>query len=149
MQTVDLFPTMLKIAGIEVPQYTQGKDLMAWVNSGAREPLHDCIYAQVGDYHGTLKTTLPVGTFEAGRRSSLVQGARTAEYSYLRDGQYGDEAYDLRKDPKELSNVLVSSTSSEPAWVTDMRGRVDQWEQRCVGLREWLGVIPGERGFDT
>ena len=148
VQTVDLFATLLTAAGIDVPEYAQSNDLVGWVNDGAHAPLHECAYAQVGDYQGDLKNTFPAGTFESGRRKSLVQGARTTEHSYFRDTQYGDEAYDLRCDPKELSNVLRSG-ADEPTWIGDVRRRVDEWEAECLRLREQLGVVPGDRGFDT
>jgi len=151
VQTADLFSTMLTLAGIDVPDYAQTKDLLGWVGDGANEPLHECLFAQVGDYHGHLKDTLPKGTYEAGRRKALLQNARTSEFSYIRDSQWGDEAYDLRTDPTELSNVIndnPKSTGKEPAWVGEMRRRTDNWEEECLKLREKLGVIPGDRGFD-
>ncbi|MCH2202015.1 MAG: sulfatase-like hydrolase/transferase [Fuerstiella sp.] len=36
VQSVDLFTTMLSLAGLNVPDYTQGKDLMAWLRAGTR-----------------------------------------------------------------------------------------------------------------
>ena len=147
VSTVDCFTTMLRIAGLEIPHYAQGKDLIEWIEEGTEDPLHDCVFAQVGDYHGQLKTTLPTGTFESGRRKSLVQSGRTVDYSYLRDDQYGDEAYDLRTDPKELCNVLNDGSGSEPSWVCQMQDRINAWERKCTQLREELGVIPGNRGY--
>jgi arylsulfatase A-like enzyme len=41
VQSVDLFPTMLSLAGLNVPDYTQGKDLLAWLQGGTRQPLHE------------------------------------------------------------------------------------------------------------
>ena len=144
---VDIFPTILGIAGIGAPTYAQGKDLMAWVRDGADEPLRDCLFAQVGGYHGHLKTTFPGGIAESGRHPGVLQGARTKEFSYVRDPDYGDEAYDLRKDPNELLNLLGAQGNGEPAEVGALRRRVDEWEQECLALREELGVVPGERGF--
>lgn len=31
VQSIDLFPTLLGLAGLEVPTYTQGVDLMPWL----------------------------------------------------------------------------------------------------------------------
>lgn len=150
VQSVDLFATMANMAGLDVPGYTQGKDLMAWVRGGARQPLHDAIFAQIGNYHGHLlgKNSLPSGTFAAGRRKHLVEAVRTLTHSYIRDPEYGDEAYDLQTDPQELKNVL-NGGGEAPSWVDDLRRRVDQWGQECANLRERLGVVPGNRGFDT
>jgi len=144
---VDIFPTILRIADIDVPEYAQGHDLMTWVNSEDQKPLRDCLFAQVGDYHGHLGKSNYGGT-KSGRHPGLLQGARTKEFSYVRDPDYGDEAYDLRKDPKELNNLLGDNSIKEPAEVSELRHRVDQWEQQCIELRNQLGVVPGYRGFD-
>jgi arylsulfatase A-like enzyme len=145
---VDLFPTVLNLAGVEIPEYAQGKDLVAWARKGARQPLHDCLFSQVGLYRGNLKTTWPTGLPESGRHPSLLQGARTQDFSYVRDPDYGDEAYDLRQDPKELNNLLQRKQEGAPAEIADLRQRVGQWESECIQLREKLDVVPGIRGFD-
>lgn len=148
VELVDLFPTMLKIAGQPVPDYAQGRDLMEWVCDGARQPLRDCAFAQAGDYHGHLDSTLRGGRPKSARHPGLLQGVRTAEFSYVRDSDFGDEAYDLHRDPHELHNLLAPGSGREPAEVADLRRRVEQWEARCLNLRKQLGVIPGYRGFD-
>ena len=87
------------------------------------------IFAQVGDYHGRLKTTFPTGMPESGRHPGLVQGARTPGLSYVRDPDYGDEAYDLRKDPGELVNLLKT-------------GNMDYaWEYLSVAVQHGLKYI--------
>ena len=146
VQSVDLFPTMLGLAGLPVPEYTQGLDLMQWLHAGAEAPLHQRLFAQVGDYHGNLTNTFPGGTFKSGRRKALVQSVRTTDHLYIRDDQFGDEAYDLNADPLELSNRLSEGTDP-PAWAAAMRAEVEAWQEECVALRRELGVIPGARSF--
>jgi len=144
---VDLFPTILGIASVEVPEYAQGHDLVPWLRGGARGPLHEVLFSKVGDYHGSHGTTMPSGIALAGRHPSLLHGARTTEFSYVRDADYGDEAYDLRADPKELA-TLVGRGQPEPLEVANLRGRTDAWEEECLRLRDELRVVPGFRGFD-
>ena len=72
VNTVDLFPTILRLAGLDVPEYAQGHDLVEWVGKGASGPLRDAVFSQVGDYHGYLKTTFPGGIPESGRRACLA-----------------------------------------------------------------------------
>ena len=146
VQSIDLFPTMLGLAGLPLPEYTQGSDLMPWVRDGAAAPLHQQLFAQVGDYHGNLKNTFPGGTFASGRRQALVQSVRTLDHLYIRDDQYGDEAYDLKADPLELNNRLTAD-AEPPEWTPALRHQVEAWEEECIALRRQLGVIPGARSF--
>ena len=147
VNTIDLFPTILGLAGVPVPRYAQGCDLIRWLQEGAHEPLHDCLFAQVGDYHGHLGTTYPTGMPEAGRHPGLLQGARTLEYAYVQDPDYGDEAYDLRTDPTEIKNLLADSGAEVATVVAKLRERISEFEQECLQLRDELGVVPGHRGF--
>ena len=143
---IDLFPTILEIAGIEVPEYAQGKDLISWVTTGASKPLRDCVFSQVGDYHGHLGQSNYGGT-NAGRHPGLVQASRSRSHSYIRDPDYGDEAYDLRRDPLELNNLLSGDAPEEES-IRQLRARLEEWERECLELRSRLGVVPGYRGFD-
>ena len=147
VDTTDVFSTVLGIAGISAPEYAQSRDLLPWVADGAQSPFHECLFAQVGDYHGHLKTTLPGGIPEAGRHAGLVQGARTKELSFVSDPDNGDEAYDLRRDPRELNNLLADGRG-EAAEVAGLRKRLEAWETECLNLRRELKIIPGYRGFD-
>ena len=61
IDTVDLFPTILGMAGIDIPWYAQGYDLCKWVEQRDVPHLRDKVFAQVGNYHGFLKTTFPSG----------------------------------------------------------------------------------------
>ncbi len=143
---IDLFPTILGIAGVDVPEYAQGEDLISWVGDGAVEPLRECLFSQVGNYHGHLGQSNYGGT-KAGRHPGLVQAARSGSYSYIRDPDYGDEAYDLTQNPLELNN-LIGVDAAEPEPIRQLRSRLGGWEQECLDLRARLGVVPGYRGFD-
>ncbi|MBT4820556.1 MAG: sulfatase-like hydrolase/transferase [Lentisphaerae bacterium] len=147
VNTIDLFPTILNLAGLDIPDYAQGHDLVEWVAEGASTPLRDALFAQVGAYLGTLGTTFPGGIATAGRHPGLLQGARTKTHSYVRDPDYGDEAYDLQTDPHELSDLLRASPSGSTPEVDALKRQVDTFEAQCLALRNRLGVIPGERGF--
>jgi len=144
---IDLFPTIANLAGAACPDYVQGHDLVRWIETGAATPLRDCVFSQVGDYHGHLKTTFPGGIPESGRRACLVQGARSKLYSYQRDDQWGAEAYDLTKDPLELDNLLNPGWPTPPDQVKELCDRVDAFESECINLRDQLEVVPGFRGF--
>jgi arylsulfatase A-like enzyme len=141
-----LFSTILGIAGAEVPEYAQGHDLIKWVREGCKEPLRKVIFSQAGNYHGHLKTTFPGGIPESGRHKGLVQGARSLEYSYVHDPDYGDEAYDLKADPFELS-TLTKQPGSLPPEVEELKNETLLWQEKCRQLTDELGIVPGDRGF--
>ena len=145
IDTVDLFPTVLGLAGIDIPWYAQGFDLCKWMESRDVPPLRDKVFAQVGNYHGFLKTTFPTGMPAGGRHPGLLMSARTKDFSYVHDPDYGDEGYDLREDPWELRNILQGTYA--PLEISELRDAVREWELSCREIRNQLNIVSGDRGF--
>lgn len=146
VSTVDLFPTILNMAGLS-PPHNQGIDLLDWVRGGAQKPIRDAVFAQIGEYHGFIGTSWPSGMPAAGRHKSLTHTIRTATHAYIRDPDNGDEAYDLRTDPKELRNLTNAGMPPLLSEFDTLRARLDAFQQECLSLRGQLGVLPGDRGF--
>lgn len=147
VNTVDIFPTLLHLANLNVPHYAQGHDLLEWVKNGANRPLRDAVFAQVGDYHGFLGATYPCGMPASGRHPSLLQSVRNTDFSYIHDPDYGDEAYNLTSDPHELCNLLNPDSVPPSKEIEKLKHRIFSFEEECINLRERLSVIPGDRGF--
>ena len=78
-ELLDLFPTLLSAAQCEIPRQAQGHDLIGWLDTAARPPLRDVAFAAVGGYLGYLKTTMPTGLPESGRKKGIVRSARSLE----------------------------------------------------------------------
>lgn len=146
VELTDLFATMLALGDCEIPNYAQGHDLIGWLEAGHEEPLREALYSAVGEYGGDLKTTMPWGIAHAGRRKSLVRGVRNQSWSYVRDPQYGDEGYDLTRDPHELRNVLQNDGNPPPE-VVHLQKLLDAYEESCDRLFKELDVRPGDRNF--
>ena len=146
ISTVDLFPTLLDIAGVEAPD-NQGRNLREWIRSGVQTPLRDAVYAQIGDYHGHIGTSWPTGMPASGRHPSLTHCIRTRERAYIIDPDNGDEAYDLTVDPAELRNLTNPGALPLPKEFADLKRRLTAFIGDCSGLRDSLGVVPGDRGF--
>lgn len=144
--TVDLFPTLLEIAGIEPPE-NQGNNLLDWIREGHQTPLRDEIYAQIGDYHGFIGTSWPTGMPASGRHASLTHCVRTDERAYIIDPDNGDEAYDLMSDPCELKNLLNKGGPELDEEFAGMKARLGAFVEECNKLQKRLGVIRGDRGF--
>ncbi len=143
----DLFPTILAMAGCDVPCYAQGYDLKGWIEGGCKEHLRDAVFSGIGEYHGPLKTTMPWGLPHAGRHPGLVRGARNRSFSYIRDPDYGDEAYELNSDPLELCNLLQAAGGVLPSGISKLKELIDDRDKECRELYTKLGVIPGARNF--
>ena len=146
VSTVDLFPTLLAMAGIE-PPVTQGRDLLGWVRSGHETPIRDAVFAQIGDYHGFIGTSWPTGMPASGRHKSLTHAIRTRAGAYIVDPDNGDEAYDLAADPNELRNLTNPGAGPLPEGLAALKTRLDAFTEDCARLRDDLGVVPGDRGF--
>jgi arylsulfatase A-like enzyme len=130
VENVDIFPTILGLAGIDIPSYVQGHDLGAWIKRvNAHDPavrLREHVFAQVGNYHGNLGTTFPTGMPAAGRHRGLLMRAASKDFSFVSDPDYGDEAYDLRNDPWELRNI--AGGEGERIEITELRRAVEEWK---------------------
>lgn len=144
--TVDLFPTILDIAGITPPE-NQGLNLLDWVRADHSKPLRDEIYAQIGDYHGHIGTSWPSGMPKSGRHASLTHCIRTRDRAYIIDPDNGDEAYDLTDDPNELKNLLNPCVPPLDQEFEDMKNRLGAFVDECDEMHQRLGIIPGDRGF--
>jgi arylsulfatase A-like enzyme len=121
-ELVDLFPTLLQVAGVEVPARVNGRSLLD-VAAG-RSPAREDSYAEVGS-----RQPRPPGGPRAALRDALAgisydrplpdlplvesgtfflsQGrmVRTPDWKYAHYVDDSPELYDLRADPWELENL--------------------------------------------
>jgi arylsulfatase A-like enzyme len=122
VEIVDLFPTLLDVAGQPVPPRQNGRSLLS-VLAGTGSP-RDCTYAEVGS-----RQPLPPGGPRAALRDALAgvsydrplaelplvesgtfflsrgRMVRTPEWKYAHYVDDTPELYDLRQDPWELENL--------------------------------------------
>ena len=96
---IDLFPSILDLAGVPVPAGTQGKTLIRPLR-GASDRAHDQVYVEndadvLGLRLRTLVTERWKVTWTANRRSPNQRSA----------GECYGEIYDLEEDPHEFVNL--------------------------------------------
>lgn len=146
VSTVDLFPTILSMAGVAPPR-NQGHDILSWLNEAKPDAFRKEVFSGIGDYHGFLETSWPSGMPSAGRHASMTHCIRTTDRAYIVDPDNGDEAYDLRNDPSEIRNLTNPGMPPLDDDFHDLKRKLDQFIDECSQLKSELGVVDGDRGF--
>ena len=112
VQNLDIAPTLLNVAGIEIPGDMQGESLKSiWQTPEVK--WCDALY-----YH----------YYEKGYGATPHYGIRTDRYKLIHFYDKIDswELYDLKKDPSEMSNLIDQS---------DYQNKVAQLKQKLEELR--------------
>lgn len=117
--SVDLAPTMLKLAGAPVPDGMQGRELTPLLRDDTNGWRTDWYYEHV---YNTRPPRSPI---------VKVEGVRTEHWKYIRypetEGQ-SEQLFDLEHDPLEREN-LVENAVHRPT-LTQLRNRCDEYRER-------------------
>lgn len=109
VSNLDVAPTVLSLAGIEVPTFMQGKDLSQLL-TGEREEVRPFAYLE--HYFGHTGLDHP-------RHIERSVGLRTKEWKFIhyfeRSGKDEYFLYDLEADPNETENVYHNPAFQEKA----------------------------------
>ena len=98
VESVDLFPTLACLTGLDVPEWVQGQDLSSLADEGGSSGFlpREAVYAEMVD----------------------KKCVRTREWKYIHyPGKDYGELYDVRADPHELDNLFAQ----RPEKVADMQ----------------------------
>ncbi|WP_010179364.1 sulfatase [Glaciecola sp. HTCC2999] len=114
---IDIAPTILDMAGVEIPKRYQGKSLTKIV-AGGTEPWRDEFFFE-HMYHSARADIPP------------TVGVRTQEWKYIRFYKNNfEQLYNLQKDPQESTNLAKSA--SHQGILNDLRQKtndyIDQYE---------------------
>lgn len=102
VQNLDLAPTILAAAGIEVPDYMQGRSLVPLLSGEDPEDWRDTVYYQY--YEGPPRV----------HRVARQYGLRTDQYTLVHYPDNNEwELFDLDRDPEQIKNVYPDNTYSE------------------------------------
>ncbi len=111
-QSIDLFPTLSDLSGLEIPPGVQGKSLLP-ILSRQRTDIHDAVYCEIGP--------------EPAERVNMV---RTKEYKYVfhthKEPEHREELFNLEDDPNEFRNL--SRDPPYAAQLNEMRLRMIDWK---------------------
>ena len=86
-ELIDLYPTLVSLCGMQVPERLQGKDLSKVLD----------------DPKSTVRDT--AFCVDPSRKGFLLRDDRWAYIQYTEDGSKGKELYDMKKDPQQYTNL--------------------------------------------
>ncbi|MBB5173825.1 sulfatase family protein [Texcoconibacillus texcoconensis] len=133
---VDMMPTILDLAGAEIPEGLDGKSF-AHLLKGGEEEIRDEFFCEL-TWHDRFHPMRGVRThkykyirnFEDGPDvympydiHSSLSGQDVREQFYVPNSE--EELYDVENDPKEDNNLAADPAYAEV--LEDLRGRVDRW----------------------
>ncbi len=101
VQNLDLGPTMLNLAGVDVPEWMQGRSLVPLLSGPPPGEWRDAIYYQYFEYPAVHMV----------RRH---RGVRTHRYKLIHFYEVDEwELFDLEEDPRELRSVYGDTAYSD------------------------------------
>jgi len=114
-QTIDIFPTLLSFAGLEIPATVQGKDLKKTILDNAPCP-HQYIYANYA-------------SSGAQQNRVLMTAIRSKEWKFIYEEKTGQSRlYNLTEDAKEMNNLSAKLPQKIAAFLTEYR----QWKEKTL-----------------
>jgi arylsulfatase A-like enzyme len=127
---LDLYPTILELAGAMVPETAMGKSLLPLLENPAAT-LHEYV---VSESSGPPETRLGTGH----------RMARTDRYKYILTTHDEEAFFDLREDPYEKNNLIGSEPLKNE--VERHRALLCEWRQR-VGEKRQAYPLKGKNGM--
>ncbi|WP_422860755.1 sulfatase [Flagellimonas sp. S174] len=163
---VDLAPTVLELAGIEVPQWIQGKSMVTELAQNPREYVYaardrmdnrydirravrDKQYKYIKNFTPevpysqeiTFLNQMPLMT-ELKRMDALGNLNRNESY-WLKGPKPSEELYNLNEDPFELRNLALNPDYSNT--VKRMENALDDWQNTYGDLKDIPEIEQAER----
>ncbi len=122
--SVDLAPTILDIAGVEIPKHIQGCSLAPLLD-GKKDEVHDSILIEFYSHENPFPWTASLD----------YRIVRKGNYKYIRWVRFDEtkaELYNLDKDPYELNNLMNNADMSSV--ITDLKNTMKQLVLMSLGL---------------
>lgn len=110
VELVDIYPSVLELAGLEVPNYCEGKSLV---------PIMKNPETKIRDYAFSYHRFRGGG----GSRASFQYALRGERWSYMWYGKETEELYDMKKDPGQFTNLAKDPAHKEV--LAGLRAKLD------------------------
>ncbi len=123
--SIDLAPTILDVAGVEIPKHIQGTSLMPLLK-GKPEQVHDSILIEFYSHENPFPWTAKMD----------YRIIRKGKYKYIRWIRFEDEAElsDLESDPYELNNLVKKPNMA--AVIQNMKNEMQRLVLKSLGLQD-------------
>ena len=142
IDTADLMPTMLGLAGLPNPDTVEGHDFSGYMLRGEDDPSKGA---------AVLNCVHPFGQFTRDIGGREYRGLRTGRYTYVRDLNGPWLLYDNENDPYQLTNLADDPTHAALRAELDadldrrLAARGDRFEPSEAYLAQW-GYEVDEKG---
>lgn len=112
VNSIDLLPTLCNLSGIDLPMGMDGESLRPLLVDGSQgsDGWRDVMF---GEYFGKQAWRSP------------IRMVRSHRWKYTRYLKYGEELYDLEKDPAELVNLADDPSHTDIK--RELAEKLDQW----------------------
>lgn len=119
---IDVAPTILELAGVDIPSYMQGRSLVSLLQGQRPEWRGEWFY----EHHYGPERDIPIPPSE---------GVRTTRWKYVRYLEpypFYEELYDLETDPHEKHNLAL-----EEAYKDQLAQLRERWQAWRAALESW------------
>jgi len=123
--SVDLAPTVLDVAGVEIPKYIQGRSLTPLM-SGDSDRVRNSAYMEYYSHENPMPWTVNLD----------YRIVRKGQHKYIRWIRFEDEAelYDLEDDPYEMHNLITDPKMS--VIIKDLQQELKKLVIESLGLAD-------------
>lgn len=125
VQTLDIFPTIFAMLGLEIPKDYQGKSLLPLIK-GDQKKVRDYAFSE-----GT-----PAGNNQLKDDLRMMKSVRSERWKLIKYENFSREAYyelyDLKKDAQEKKNVI----NEELPVASELKTALQDWLSSCENLKK-------------
>jgi N-sulfoglucosamine sulfohydrolase len=148
ISAVDIAPTVLDLANINIPKTMEGTSFAGWLNTNAAEkPIHEFVYGERGDSLLGSENGRSIRDHQylyiIDDYSTYTDCSDKTKQDYWR----GEQLYDVINDPNNLHNLAVTQSWATRIWQkisgeTDYTGLLSHYRDLMTARRKQRDDLP-------